>query len=237
MTLTAPMPARARLRDLEHRTARLQAFQRRHHGETALLVGKGPSLEAFLSDGLSEPVHAVACINETATLTADILAALRDPLPPIPLYAFANDPIDRWVDQLPATLACSFSPVRLLHDRTISPAAPPGDVCLFYDHHAVDPAVADPLHQFDIITLGIGPSTAASAFQILRLMGFARVLVVGLDGQGGYVRPWSGPFQDHYYRDHREARLECERLARAWSWDVDWSRSGPTPSDSHTAQP
>lgn len=217
MNATAPRSLRA-LADRD--TAPLRQFQRLHAGRTALLVGKGPSLEAFLRDPapLLRQVDVVAAINEAVTVV------------PEPLYHFCNDPCDRWVEAIPESVACTFQPVRLLHDRSIAPAAPPSPVCLFFDHHAVDAARCDPLAQEMPITLAIGPSTAASAFQILRLMGFARLVVVGLDGAGGYVREWSGPFQDHYYRDHREARLACEHLGRAWGWDVDWTHSGPTPS-------
>lgn len=184
--MTAVAPQLRRLRDLQYDCAPLKSFRGVHAGDTAILFGKGPSFERWM-DRPSALDAVRCCINETVTVVPD------------PVYHFANDPLDKWAEIIPPTLQATFQPSRLLHDRTIDPVAPAaGDVCLFYDHHAVDPVVDDPLHQADAcLTLGIGPSTAASAFQILRLMGFARLIVVGLDGVGGYVRDWpAGPFKE-----------------------------------------
>lgn len=223
-----------------HNHRPLRHYHGAHAGGVGLLLGKGPSLEAFLRDptlarlAAGEPFAAIGAINEVATLLPRVVSGLHllrqfDPTPPA-LYAFANDPINRWVQDLPGELACSFFPARLLHDATLRPVAPPGDVCLFYDHHGVDPLLHDPAADRHECTLAIGPWTAASAFQVMRLMGLRRLVVVGLDGQGGYARTWSGPFHPHYIQDHRYARLRCEEMGRAWQWDVHWATSGPTPA-------
>jgi hypothetical protein len=175
----------------------LQDFIGIHAGQTAWLFGKGPSLSQDSIDAAISAGGILCAINETAGIIPGVQ------------YGFANDDVAPWVN-IYSRLSPSF---RLFQPRrtSLSGAIPECRRISFDDSADIDATQATPTELS--FKLQIGPGTLSSVIQILWIMGFSRVICVGIDGgqERSTIAEWqSDPARANHYN---EIRSWASRLA------------------------
>lgn len=200
----------------------LERFTSIHAGATALLFGKGPSLDTFLADaevGLvslaGETALVVGLLNDTVAYRDSIIdAVLRAVGGPCEMhvYAFANDSIAPWVHTYRAGDVL-FQPARTLRDLSMHAPAPECTRVEYHDSGGDIHRLALPLADRASRALVAGHGTCDSAVQILAIMGCTRLIAVGIDGGGGRsALPWLTAMRSDHEADYRSIRRDFERM-------------------------
>jgi hypothetical protein len=143
----------------------------KHRGQTAWVFGKGPSLDAFPMDE-----------------AGPLRCAINDVVGQVPActYAFANDDVRDWADLYTAAHTL-FQPRRTVGYRDNATAATRVVLDDEQDESRLDwPAARAAREGLAILT-----GTLGTVVQVLRVMGVARLVCVGIDGGMAYAeRPW-----------------------------------------------
>jgi hypothetical protein len=164
-----------------------------HAGRPAVLVGKGPSLDAALTswplsiDGLA-PI--VCVVNDVVGIVdAD--------------YCFACDPVDAWRDRYSASDTLFFRG-RLWRADPQRVVSLPCESVPFWDEPAQSLEASPRAWVRDGIVTRLG--TISMAAQIIRLMGCTRLLAIGIDGgTERAAQAWASPHASSGYDQIREA--------------------------------
>lgn len=215
-------------------SAALHPFVSRHPGATALLFGKGPSLDAFLA-GEGEirlpwgnPI-VIALLNDTLAYRAEIIrAVIRRAGPHLHgsecvggldrgtyVYAFANDAVTSW-RHLYRAGDVLFQPFRTVAAEPGAIAGLPCSIVPFPDSGGTAERLGWPISRRAVEPLVAGHGTCDSAAQILAIMGCTALVAVGCDGRGGRsVLPWCTPMRGDHLIDYALIRRDfCQILMR-----------------------
>ncbi len=191
-----------------------------HPGETAVLFGKGPSLDAWIrgqESGVSDPgsdrqAVIAAFINDTIAYQSELLAPisgsqLSTPNSQLRSYCFANDGIALWHD-LYRPGHVLFQPRRILTEITHQAPAPACE-CIIFDDSG--PSLQGRETPALLLKRGLATlhGTAGSALQILCIMGVRHIVCVGFDGGSARAdRPWRVPLKPTAAQDYADIRRD-----------------------------
>lgn len=177
----------------------LHEFIGKHHGETAWLFGKGPSLDGF-----------------DFAAAGPLRVAINDVVGRVPgcVYGFANDSVAAWAHVYQPGLVL-FQPRRLEHDIHAA-RCPVACERVIFDDDQDDERLAWPPERLAREGLSVRRGTLGSAGQILRVMGVRRIICVGIDGGGQHA---SGQWHTRLRHDHaadynsiRDAFITASRI-------------------------
>lgn len=203
----------------------LSPFVDRHYGSTAFLVGKGPSLDAFLAGrhAVRLPIGGplvLGFLNDTVRYRREISAALARHVrtqtgntdPVIYTYAFANDSIARWW-HLYTRDDLLFQPARTINDPSMAAPKPACGRIVFNDPGCDLGSLALPRATLASRGLVAVHGTCDSAAQILYVMGCTNLVAVGCDGAGGrsYLE-WMTSLRDDHAADYASIRRDFEQV-------------------------
>lgn len=176
----------------------LRDFLNLHAGETAWLFGKGPSLDRF-----------------DMALAGPLRVAINDVVRYVPgcRYGFANDSVERWAEfYQPGQVL--FQPLRVLHDIH---AGKPPLACerVWFADDWDDDRLVWPIERVAEHGLTVRRGTLGSAGQLLRLMGVAKVVCVGIDGGGQHAaRSWRTELRTDHAPEYSSIRAHFIHACR-----------------------
>jgi hypothetical protein len=178
----------------KERTARrLVDFLGKHRGETAWMFGKGPSLDGF-----------------DMALAGPLRCAINDVVKVVPgcVYCFARDPVAAWAHHYRPEHVL-FQPAAIQGDIHARKADVPCERIWFADERDGWPErLAWPAERMAEEGLAVLAGTLCSAEQILRIMGVARIMCVGIDGGGQHAsrERWDTRLRADHSTDYNNIR-------------------------------